>query len=149
MLIKILIVFVEEHNLNITKLCYSIQFLISNVHHYVYVYHSCVFMLFVICYVMVNFPTRCAILSTTVGGKGPHFRRSADLQLRKTWEVLSLESNSFCTTVDLQLSFYRPLCYNSRAHYPLLQCLRTASAILAGAHSYFLILSFKCEGKCS
>ena len=35
---------------------------------------------------------------------------------------------------DLQLSFYCPLC-----------C--TTSAILAGAHSYFVISSFKCEGK--
>ena len=48
--------------------------------------------------------------------------------------------------LDLQLSFYRPLCYNSRAHCPLLQCLRTTSAILAGAHSYFVVSSFKCEG---
>ena len=35
----------------------------------------------------------------------------------------------FCTTLDLQLTFYRPLCYNSRAHCPLLQCLRATSAI--------------------
>ena len=48
--------------------------------------------------------------------------------------------------LDLQLSFYRPLCYN-RAHCPLLQCLNTISAILAGAHSYFVVSSFKCEGK--
>ena len=46
-----------------------------------------------------------------------------------------------------QLSFYRPLCYNSRAHCPLLQFLCTTSAILAGAHSYFVVSSFKCEGK--
>ena len=48
---------------------------------------------------------------------------------------------------DLQLSFYHPLCYNSRAQCPLLQCLHTTSARLAGAHSYFVISSFKCEGK--
>ena len=41
--------------------------------------------------------------------------------------------NPFCTTLDLQLSFYRPLCYNSRAHCPLLQCVRTTSDILAGS----------------
>ena len=29
---------------------------------------------------------------------------------------------------------------------PLLQCLLTTSAILAGTHSYFVV-SFKCEGK--
>jgi hypothetical protein len=53
-----------------------------------------------------------------------------------------VESYPFCTTPYLQLCFYRPLCYDSRAHCPLLQCLRTASAILAGAHSYFVV-SFK------
>ena len=47
----------------------------------------------------------------------------------------------------LQLSFYCPLCYNSRAHCPLLQSLCTTSAILAGAHYYFVVPSFKCEGK--
>ena len=52
----------------------------------------------------------------------------------------------FCRKLDLQLSFYRPLCYNSRAHCPLLQCLRTTSAILAGAHPYFVESSFKYEG---
>ena len=45
----------------------------------------------------------------------------------------------FYTTLDLQLSFYRPLCYNSRGHCPLLQCLRTTSAILADEHSYFVV----------
>jgi hypothetical protein len=49
--------------------------------------------------------------------------------------------------LDLQLSFYRPLCYNSRTHCPLLQCLCTTSATLAGAHTYFMVSSFKCEGK--
>ena len=48
-----------------------------------------------------------------------------------------VESQPSCTTLDLQLSFYRLMCYNSRAHCPLLLCLHTTSAILAGAHSYF------------
>ena len=39
-----------------------------------------------------------------------------------------------------------PLCYNSRAHCPLLQCLCTTRAILAGANSYFVVSAFKCEG---
>ena len=39
-----------------------------------------------------------------------------------------------------------PVCYNGRAHSPLLKCLCTTSAILAGAHYYFVV-SFKCEGK--
>ena len=39
--------------------------------------------------------------------------------------------------------------FNSRAHCPLLQCLRTTSAILAGTHCYFVVSSFKCEGKYS
>jgi hypothetical protein len=53
----------------------------------------------------------------------------------------------FCTALDLQLSFYRPLRYNSRTHCSLLQCLRTTSSILAGAHSYFVVSSSKCEEK--
>ena len=53
----------------------------------------------------------------------------------------------FYTMLDLQLNFYSPLCYNSRAHCPLLQCLRTTSAILAGVLSYFVVTSFKREGK--
>ena len=32
--------------------------------------------------------------------------------------------------LDLQLSFYRLVCYKSRAHCSLLQCLHTTSAIL-------------------
>ena len=44
---------------------------------------------------------------------------------------------------DLQLRFYRPVSYNNGAHCSLLQCLCTTSAILAGAHSYFVV-SFKC-----
>ena len=61
--------------------------------------------------------------------------------------TLFYESHPFCTTLDLQLSFYCPLCYNIRAHYPLLQYLRTTSAILPGAYSYFAVSSFKCDGK--
>ena len=53
-----------------------------------------------------------------------------------------VKSQPFCTTLDLQLSFYRPLCYDSRTHCPLLQCLRT-SAILTGTYPYFLVSSFK------
>ena len=45
------------------------------------------------------------------------------------------------------MSFYRPLRYNSRVHWFLLQFLRTASPILARAHSYFVVSSFKCEGE--
>ena len=58
----------------------------------------------------------------------------------------SYELYPFFRTLELQLSFYRSLCYNSRSHCPLLQCLLIKSAIQAGAHSYFVI-SFKCEGK--
>ena len=49
--------------------------------------------------------------------------------------------------VILQMSLYRPLCYNSRTHCPLQQCLHTTSAIIAGTHSYFVLSSFKCEGQ--
>ena len=42
-----------------------------------------------------------------------------------------------------QLSFYRPLCYYNRPHCPL----HTTITILAGAHSYFVVSSFTCEGK--
>ena len=48
----------------------------------------------------------------------------------------------FCTKLDLQLSLYRPLWYNSRTLWPLLQYLRTISAILAGAHYYFVVSSY-------
>ena len=58
-----------------------------------------------------------------------------------------VKSHAFCTTIDLQLNFYHPLCYNSRAQCLLLQCLHTTSALLAGAHSYFMVSSFKCERK--
>ena len=47
------------------------------------------------------------------------------------------------------MSFYRPLYYNSRAHCPLQQCLRTTSATLAGPHSYVVISLFKREQKSS
>jgi hypothetical protein len=58
-----------------------------------------------------------------------------------------VDSHPFCTMLDLQLSLYCPLCYNSRAHCSLLPCLCTTGAILAGAHSYFVVSSFKCEEK--
>ena len=38
-----------------------------------------------------------------------------------------------------RLSFYLPLCYNSRARCFLLQLLRTKNAVIAGAHSYFVV----------
>ena len=60
--------------------------------------------------------------------------------------IINPPSHPFYTTLDLQLSFYRPMCYKIRPHCPLLQCPRTTSAILAGAHSYF-ISSFKYEEK--
>ena len=60
-----------------------------------------------------------------------------------------MESHPFCTTLDLQLSFCRPLCYNSRTHNPLQLCLHTTSALLAGVHFYFMVSSFKCEVKSS
>ena len=70
------------------------------------------------------------------------------LAVRLFWcrHAVLIESHPFCTTLNLQLSFCHPLCYNSRAHCPLLQCIHT-SAILAGAYSYFLVPTFKCEGK--
>ena len=43
-------------------------------------------------------------------------------------------------TLDLQLSLYHPVCYNGRAHFLLLQCLHTTDTILAGAHSYFVVI---------
>ena len=58
-----------------------------------------------------------------------------------------VKSHPFGTTLDLQLSFYHLLCYNSRAHCPLLQCLCTTSVILAGKRSYFVVSSFRCDGK--
>ena len=61
--------------------------------------------------------------------------------------VILAESHPSCLTLDLQLSFYLLLCYYSRAQCPLLQCLRTTSAIVAGAHSYFVVSSFKSEGR--
>ena len=61
--------------------------------------------------------------------------------------VVLVEWHLVCTTLDLQLSLYCPLCYNSIDHCPLLQCLHTTSAILAGANSYFVVSLFKCEGK--
>jgi hypothetical protein len=52
--------------------------------------------------------------------------------------VVLVESHPFCPTLDLQLSLYS-LCYNIRVHCSLLQCLHNTSAILAGAHSYFVV----------
>ena len=69
--------------------------------------------------------------------------RSATIWCR---HAVLVESHPFCTTLDLQLSFYRPMCNNSRLHCPLLQCLRTTSAILAGAHSYFVVSSLNVKG---
>ena len=60
---------------------------------------------------------------------------------------IQINSHSFCMTLDLQLSFYCPLCYNSRAHCPLLQCLYTTSIMLAGTHYYFVVSSFNCGKK--
>ena len=50
--------------------------------------------------------------------------------------VTQAVSVPFYMTLDLQLSFYRPLCYISGAHYLPLQCLCTTSTILAAAYSY-------------
>ena len=49
-----------------------------------------------------------------------------------------VELHQLCATFALQLSFYRPLFYNSKAHCYLLQCLGTTSAILTGENSYFV-----------
>ena len=49
-----------------------------------------------------------------------------------------VESDPFCTMLDLQLTFYVPVCNKNKAHCPFLQYLRTTSAILAGAQSYFV-----------
>ena len=59
-----------------------------------------------------------------------------------SYQVTSLLHDAWLTT-----GFYRPLCYNSRAHCPLLQCPHTTSAILPGAHSYFVVSLFKYERK--
>ena len=80
--------------------------------------------------------------------------QSVHSQLPTTWKASNtvgfsmcdfvlVQSYQFCTTLDLKLSFYRPLCYNSRPHCTLLEFLRVTSVILAGAHSYFLVLSFE------
>ena len=67
--------------------------------------------------------------------------------VRFSMPVTQVVSIPICTTLDLQLSFYRPLCCINRAHRPILQCLLSTSAILAGADCYFMISSFKCEEK--
>ena len=75
-----------------------------------------------------------------------HFSLAVGLFLCR--QAVLVESYPFCTTFDLQLNFYRPLCYNSRDQCPLLQCLRT-SATLAGTHSNFVVSFYKCERKSS
>ena len=50
-----------------------------------------------------------------------------------------------CASIDLAKCC--PLGYNSRGHCLLLQYLHTTSTILAGAQFYFVVSSFKCEGK--
>ena len=81
----------------------------------------------------------------------PHgFRKLTISSLQQDYFVVATlfqMSHPFFMMLDLQLSFYCTLYYNSRVHCPLLQCLCTTSAILAGAHSYFVVSSFKCEGK--
>ena len=61
--------------------------------------------------------------------------------------VTIVESHPFCTTLDLQLYFYPPLCYKRRAHCHLLQCLHTSGAILADAHSYFVVSYVRTKNK--
>ena len=53
--------------------------------------------------------------------------------------AILVEPHQFCMTLDLQFSFYRPMYYNRRAHYTLLQCLHTTSATIAAAHSYLAV----------
>ena len=67
--------------------------------------------------------------------------------LRLFWfrHAVLVETHPFCMTLDLQLSFCCPLCYNSISHCPLLPCLHTTSAILSAAHSYLMVLSYKCN----
>ena len=72
------------------------------------------------------------------------FSRISPYRLFWCRHAVLVDSHPFCKTLDLQLSSYRPLCCNSRA---LLQCLRATGAILSGAHSYFVVSSFQCEGK--
>ena len=64
------------------------------------------------------------------------FSRFSSLALRLFLcrHTVLVESDPFCTTLDLQLSS------NSRAHWPLLQSyMASTCVILADAHSYFLI----------
>ena len=76
---------------------------------------------------------------TELSRGGPH----SIMYARCSSRVTSILHDGWLTT-----KFILPfVCYNSRAHCPLLQCLRTTSAILAGTHSYFVVSSFKCEGK--
>ena len=55
------------------------------------------------------------------------------------WHILMHHNHSALT------SFHRPCVKISRCL--LLHCLRTICVILAGLHSYFVVPSFKCEGK--
>ena len=56
------------------------------------------------------------------------------------------ESHPFCTTLNAQLSSIA-LCVVIVELTALYCSVRSTSAILGGAHSYFVISSFKCEGK--
>ena len=80
-----------------------------------------------------------SLLVEVVGNNAPLNVSSVAFLPRST--AVLVESHTFCTTLDLQLSFYGPLCYNCRAHCLLLQCLRTMNVILAGAHYYFMVSS--------
>ena len=57
-----------------------------------------------------------------------HVARMKD---RSAFKSLTMKPklHPFCTMFDLQVSFYRPLCYNSGAQCPLLQCLCTTRII--------------------
>ena len=61
--------------------------------------------------------------------------------------MILVESLPFYTTLDLQLSFY--CLFVKRVELAALyrQCVHITSALLAGAHSYFVVWSFKCEWK--
>ena len=67
-------------------------------------------------------------------------RESNQRPKQRKKRVTSILYDAWLTSEFLSLP---PPWYNSRAHCPLLQCLRTTSAILAGAHSYFVVSSFK------
>ena len=87
-------------------------------------------------------------LGTRTGAGGTAALTECSMKSRLTPVLPATQAMSipFCTTVDLQLSFYRPLGYNSRAHCLLLQCRLTTSAILVGARSNCVMSAFKYEG---